>query len=264
MKTLLVSIDDLGLERMERTRTPYLDHLLATWWTHDRFVAAPYCSNFRAKVESGHYSIRPENLVGSNFKGSDLSGALPTGSHLIATAATGSTAQVGKWHLCVGLDTNHRSRAGYDDFGGSQSNLSPELLRLDRGGERSVYGRPRVRDGLGRPAPRVPARHRTGPGLLPLQRDPQALRPAAWRDLGGSLDHAPLSGRRPRSRHPLRDGPGLRDPPDVGQRRDRPGRGQGQPRPSGPLDPCSPCTAFSPSSDPSWTPRTCTRPPCTW
>lgn len=120
---LLVVLDDVGNEMLEVGRTPYLEWLKGQAVVYDRFVAAPNCSNARAKFESGFYSIRSRNLIGSIFKNTST-GALTVGPHLLAQRIP-NAAQVGKWHLCEDADYTHRVAAGYVSSGGSQANLNP-------------------------------------------------------------------------------------------------------------------------------------------
>ena len=59
-KVCLIQLDDVSEAVRETASTPALDYLVSTGRVLP-LVAAPNCSNFRAKVETGRYSIRPEN-----------------------------------------------------------------------------------------------------------------------------------------------------------------------------------------------------------
>lgn len=121
---LLVVMDDVGLDLQAVAQTPTLDAIAAAGVVQDRFVAAPTCSNMRAKLETGLYSIRPQNYVGGIFRHSTL-GSLPVGPYLLAQSVP-SAAQVGKWHLCRHDDLTHRFAAGFVAFDGSQANITGE------------------------------------------------------------------------------------------------------------------------------------------
>ncbi len=128
MKTLLIQIDDLDSEVHAVSLTPNLDTYKVTWTDKtEQFVASPNCSNFRAKVETGLYTIRPENDIGGIFTSDDTQ-SMSAGPHLLGKrlqAAGYTTAQIGKWHLCSHNDWDHRTSCGYDYYNGSQANLNP-------------------------------------------------------------------------------------------------------------------------------------------
>jgi arylsulfatase A-like enzyme len=120
MKVLLVTLDDIGPELLAAANTPQLDALLSAGVFYSRFIAGPYCSNFRAKLQLGLYSPHPDNLTGHNFKADSPESlpALPS-----SLGYVGNSAQVGKWHLCVWAENSHRGAHGYDYYAGCQSNL---------------------------------------------------------------------------------------------------------------------------------------------
>jgi len=122
MKLLLITIDDVGFDLLSSAPTPKLDSIRANGKNFSRFVTAPNCSNFRAKVDSGRYSPRPENLTGGLYD-HQVTVSLPTGLHTLGSCSR-SSAQIGKWHLCRHDDFGHRTAAGYPWFAGSQANLT--------------------------------------------------------------------------------------------------------------------------------------------
>lgn len=118
-KVLLASLDDVPTALIEQ-EAPFLTRLASGL----RFWGAPNCSNARAKVQTGRYSIRDVNLVGGIFDHQTL-GSLPKGPWLLANSL-GDVArtQWGKWHLCQHDRLADRADSGYDLFGGSQANLT--------------------------------------------------------------------------------------------------------------------------------------------
>jgi len=125
MNVCLIILDDVGLDLLSSSHTPVIDRLVTAGTVYDRFVAAPSCSNFRAKVETGYYSIRPENWVGGIFRNT-TSASLPTDNQYLLAKRVPNADQVGKWHLCAHSDLHHRARCGYWSSGGPQANLNGE------------------------------------------------------------------------------------------------------------------------------------------
>lgn len=116
-RVLVVLLDDVPTRLIEHAHAPNLKGL--TRWT--RFWGAPNCSNARALLESGTWTIDPLNRIGGVYSGSST-GHLALGPHLLARRVP-DAAQVGKWHLCAHGYLTHRGDAGYVDYGGSQANL---------------------------------------------------------------------------------------------------------------------------------------------
>lgn len=126
---LYITIDDVGPELLEASDTPFLDRLASLGVVYDRFVAGPACSNTRAKVETGFYSMRPRNYVGGIYKHTTQT-SLEVGPWLLAQRIPNAS-QSGKWHLCAHSNLMHRAEAGYVSFGGSQANLTEGYYNWD-------------------------------------------------------------------------------------------------------------------------------------
>ena len=121
MNVCLIILDDVGLDLLSSSHTPVIDRLVTAGTVYDRFVAAPSCSNFRAKVETGYYSIRPENWVGGIFRNT-TSASLPTDNQYLLAKRVPNADQVGKWHLPrLRFDRQHVPRVGENGYATARS-----------------------------------------------------------------------------------------------------------------------------------------------
>jgi arylsulfatase A-like enzyme len=116
-RTISISLDDVGLDILDRVPTPNIDALRSsgqefTFWSN------PACSPTRAAVMSGKYGFRTG--IG-RFLGPQDDVALDPGH---VQLPDGSNALVGKWHLCQLSNTHHPINCGFDSFDGHMSNLA--------------------------------------------------------------------------------------------------------------------------------------------
>lgn len=123
MKVCLLTLDDVGFDLLDRADTPEIDALRIAGLEFTRFVAAPNCSNFRAKLETGLYSPRPRNQTGGIFN-KQVTSSLPAHDYSLGNCAD-ATSHIGKWHCSQVDDYTHRAHHGYDHYAGSQANLNP-------------------------------------------------------------------------------------------------------------------------------------------
>ena len=127
MKTLFVSIDDVGWDLLAAAPTPVLDRFRAASRTFLQAWGGPTCSNCRAKWLTGMQTFRPQNLVfGLKHieEGDELAPDWPY--MLPRAAAPDGSAMIGKWHVADAGRTDHVARCGFGVFEGTMRSLNPK------------------------------------------------------------------------------------------------------------------------------------------
>lgn len=121
-KVLIILLDDVSKVRLRKASTPNIDRLRTIGRSFPLFTAAPVCSNARAKLVSGLYTHRANNLAFGNFKANKDRGFLPIHSMMLG-ASTFAPQWLGKWHLTDGERPDHPQHHGFD-FDGSLHNFA--------------------------------------------------------------------------------------------------------------------------------------------
>ena len=125
-RVLLVDLDDVGWDLVDRTPTPTLDRLSAEGRTFTRFFTHPLCSPTRASLYQGAYASHPDVLCGTPVN--------PNGQYELPLAPLESlaqlvsrsqltTAKIGKWHLCPDARATHPNESGWRYYAGNLENL---------------------------------------------------------------------------------------------------------------------------------------------
>ena len=123
---VIVVLDDIGPPEVALAPTPTLDSIAAMGRTYPVTWGGPSCSNFRAQLNSGRYSFRPENRVGLNVREHGVFQLVPDPRFLPARVdATGArSTHLGKWHLANQHQLRHPNECGYTYAAGTEGNLS--------------------------------------------------------------------------------------------------------------------------------------------
>lgn len=124
MSVLLILLDDAGGNLFAITPTPNLDRLAAISRRYTNAWTAPVCSADRAKLMTGRYPFRPENLTFGNY-GKDTTTSLPTAdaATTFLPAGAASSACYGKHHLCAHDNWAHPWLCGWGEYAGTLANI---------------------------------------------------------------------------------------------------------------------------------------------